>query len=126
MAATEPRTKRSKLYADDPLDGDERQPAPAPASPPPVVAPVTPAPRSRRTPPAVASRSRRRSPQRLPDLAMVAFSAKITVIARRALRELAAREDVDMQDLLEDAVVEYMERRGIAVPRRPAVEEEAQ
>lgn len=66
------------------------------------------------------TRSRRRRPHPvLRDTDLVSFNCKLTLGCRRAVRTLAAELDVDIQDVVEQALVEYLQRRGVTVDRRP-------
>lgn len=109
--------RRSKLADGDPL-----------GLPVPAVAAVASAPVPRGAAATVLTRSQRRRapepepeavPETDPELRLVSFNCKMTVACRRAVRTLAAQLDVDIQDVVEDAMVLYLADREIEVPRRP-------
>lgn len=69
--------------------------------------------------PIITTRSRRRRPGPLSATEMVSFNCRMIAGLRRVTRAYAAEHDVDMQDVVEDALAEYLEHRGFNVPRRP-------
>jgi len=72
-------------------------------------------------PPVTRSRRRRggTAAATVTDMDMVAFNCNMTRVARQAVRLYAAEHDVDIQDVVEDALIAYLAARGIPVPRRP-------
>ncbi|HEY2766250.1 MAG TPA: hypothetical protein VGJ13_19895 [Pseudonocardiaceae bacterium] len=113
----QPKPRRlSKLSEGDPLNGDDAdlqpQRAPVPREPPPQPTP----PPSRQL---LTTRSRRRRAAPLSDTAMVSFNCNMMVGMRRLVRRFAADHDVDIQDVVEEALARYLEDQGIEAPRRP-------
>lgn len=45
------------------------------------------------------------------------FNCKLTVVMRRLTRTYAARHDRDLQDVVAQALTEFLEREGVQVPR---------
>lgn len=115
-------------------------PVPAPAQPE-KPAPEPPAPRADRdrvTRPAkrrdrapvvptqaggdVAGRRRKRHAGPLEDTDLVSFNCKLTLVCRRRVALYAATFDVDKQDVVERALVEFLIARGVdpeEIPLRP-------
>jgi hypothetical protein len=69
-----------------------------------------------------AGRRRKRQPQPLKPTDLVSFNCKMTVVCRRTVGTYAALHDVDKQDVVERALVEFFIRRGVPpedIPMRP-------
>lgn len=60
---------------------------------------------------------RKRSNRKLDDFALVSFNCNLPVITRRAVRAFAAEHDVDVQDVVNDALIRYLADFGTVVPR---------
>lgn len=107
--------------APTPLPGPTRQ-VPQPAPPPAREHPVPPAPTGQAR---LETRSRRRrGGAPIDDMTMVSFNCRMTVACRRAVRTFAGAQDVDIQDVVEEALIQYLGARGIEVPRRPVDQEQ--
>jgi hypothetical protein len=106
-ASTHPAWRSDTEPAPELTGGIPRQPAPAPR----LGADAS---------PVVQTRSRRRRRLALGPDEMVSFNCNMTVKLRRAIRQLAAQLDVDIQDIVETALVDYLRNKHqVDVDRRP-------
>lgn len=121
--------KKSRLAAVHPATPVESEPqAPRPpASTPPGPASAAPEPRAERPKRVAASvkdaaRRRGRVPKRAAKpapLDMISFNCNLTRDARAKAKMYAASIDVALQDVVEAALIEYLEPRGYPIERRP-------
>lgn len=117
-----PDRKSSPLADDDAAPWDDPTPAPTRA-PEPASEPDR-APSNQGKPTEGGDRvvpirtgRRKRSTRALDDFALVSFNCNLPVVTRRAVRAFAAEQDVDLQDVVNDALVRYLADFGISVPR---------
>lgn len=66
---------------------------------------------------------RKRSNRQRDDFALVSFNCNLPVITRRAVRAFAAEHDVDVQDVVNDALIRYLADFGTVVPRTRSEQE---
>lgn len=111
LAAVHPATPAEPMPS--PPEPPASAPEPAPAPPPATAQASRPARRGR-----VARRVEKPSP-----MDMVSFNCNLTRGARSAAKMYAAEIDVALQDVVEAALIEYLEPRGYPIRRRPGAPE---
>lgn len=121
-----PDRKSSPLAEDDTAPWDDPAPAPARAPAPAAAEPSRTHSDQRKQPPEQAGSvvpirtgRRKRSSREVDDFDLVSFNCNLPVITRRKVRAFAAEQDVDLQDVVHDALVRYLAEFGVQVPRTP-------